>query len=147
MYGDENPPKSSSGVANALAEWYTCFGSLFAGLFCVACILRVMGLISTAWTLLFLLPTVSCFLTAAVLAHWLPSANPWVSYHSQENSNQATDDGQDNGKAANATSLNNTPPIYNAETRLVYSMLPRAFTDSGYLVVSRQSKGNKGELI
>ncbi|WXC60734.1 hypothetical protein SNK03_006617 [Fusarium graminearum] len=75
-----------------------------------------MGLISTAWTLLFLLPTVSCLLTAAVLAHWLPSANPWVSYHSQENSNQATDDGQDNGKAANATSLNNTPPIYNAET-------------------------------
>ncbi|KAJ4128969.1 hypothetical protein NW768_007494 [Fusarium equiseti] len=121
MHGDENPPKSSSGFAEALVEWYSSFGavvwytsigSLFAGLFCVACMLRAMNLISTTWAFLFLLPTLSCFITAAVSANWNLSVNSQASSRSPENNNEVTDDSPDNGKPLNDVSLHSPPPTY-----------------------------------
>lgn len=140
MNGDENPPKISPGATYGLVLWYTSFGAVFTTFFCVGCLLCGMHYISTVWLLVFLLPAVSCFLTAALLADWIP-------YLPQKDSCEATEDAPDKGKASDAPSLNSPPPTYKADPRLVSSILSQAFTNSGCLRVIPPSKNNEGEPL
>ncbi|KAJ4008022.1 hypothetical protein NW766_009837 [Fusarium irregulare] len=107
MNGNENPLSISPRATIGLALWYTGFGAVFFTFFCIGCLLRATHLISTVWLLALLLPTVSLLVMAAVTANWIP-------YLSTKDSSASTDDAPDNGKAANAASLNSPPPTYKA---------------------------------
>ena len=96
-----------------------------------------MHLIPTVWLLVFLLPAVSCCLTAALLARR-------IQYLLQKDSSEATEDAPDNEKAADGASLNSSPPTYKAGQWLGSSILPHAFTNSGCLSVIPPSKNDKG---
>ncbi|CAG7556395.1 unnamed protein product [Fusarium equiseti] len=137
MNGYEFPLEISPRATIALALWYTSFGAVFATFFCVRCLLRGMHLIPTVWLLVFLLPAVSCCLTAALLARRIP-------YLLQKDSSEATDDAPDNEKAADGASLNNPPPTYKAGQWSGSSILPHAFTNSGCLSVIPPSRNDKG---